>query len=351
MSGIPDREAAPSSDRHPLPPHDGGASALPAVSFVVPVRNDARRLQRCLATIRANDYPAHLMEIVVADNGSTDDSVDVARESGAVVLHLPDLRVGTLRNRAAAEARGSIVAFVDADHEIDRGWVAAAVDTLQQPSVAAAGALCDPPENGTWVQKTYGALRGRVAGQRDVDWLGSGNLAMWKTAFEQEGGFDTTLETCEDVDLCQRLRRRGLRIVSDARLRSVHLGDPATLMALFRGELWRGRDNLRASFRGPLNLRSLPSVVIPVLELFMLAIAIAGLAALPLTGVRVTAAALGVLTFLVALRTARIVMRTPGASPADIAQAFAVAAVYDLARAIALIARGSHKARAQTATA
>jgi hypothetical protein len=253
--------------------------------------------------------------------------------------------VGELRNRAAAAARGQILAFVDADHEIDPRWVSSAVETLQDPSVAAVGALCDPPSDGTWVQHAYGALRGRVTGRHDVEWLGSGNLVLQKTAFDAHGGFDVTLETCEEVDLCQRLRKSGLRIVSDDRLRSVHLGDPATLGALFRGELWRGRDNLRASLRGPITLRALPSVVIPIAELTLVALTGAGLVLLPVVGASLALAATGLLMLLISLRAVRIVMGLRAPRPTQIAQAVAVAGVYDLARAFALVTRIPHRAR------
>ena len=53
----------------------------------------------------------------------------------------------------------------------------------------------------------------RPRDQRDADWLGSGNLAVSRTAFELVGGFDTSLETCEDVDFCHRLRAKGQRVV------------------------------------------------------------------------------------------------------------------------------------------
>ncbi len=321
---------------------------MPLVSFVIPVKNDARRLRRCLDTIRANDFPQDRVEIIVADNGSTDDSAAVAAAAEATVLELPGYRIGELRNLAAAAARGQILAFVDADHEIDPGWIASAVRTLEDASVAAAGALCDPPRDGTWVQHAYGALRGRATGHRDVEWLGSGNLAIRTDTFHAHGGFDRSLETCEDVDLCQRLRMSGHRIVSDDRLRSVHLGDPATLGALFRGELWRGRDNLRASLRGPLTLRALPSVVIPIVELGLVALAVAGLILAPVIGLSLGLLALAALALLVGLRAARIVAGMQSPRVAHIAQAVAVAGVYDLARAFALVTRGTHRARVAT---
>jgi glycosyltransferase involved in cell wall biosynthesis len=320
----------------------------PAVSFVIPVRNDAQRLRRCLDTIRTNHRESCPVEVIVADNGSTDDSAAVAAGSGAVVLDLPGHRVGELRNLAAARARAPILAFVDADHEIGPDWVASAVETLQDSSVAAVGALCDPPRDGTWVQKTYGALRGRVAGRRDVEWLGSGNLAIRKSAFDAHGGFDITLETCEDVELCGRLRRSGLRIVSDDRLESVHLGDPATLAALFRGELWRGRDNLRASLREPLTLRALPSVMIPVAELALVAAVGVGVFLAPFIGPRLFFTAMTLLALLVAARAVRMVMGMRAPGPLQVAQAIAVAAVYDLARAFALVSRVTHRTRVAT---
>src|SRR5262245_55400306 len=212
------------------------------VSFIIPVRDDAFSLARCLSSIRKNGYPRDRLEFIVADNGSTDRSAEVARTHGARVLPLPGMRVPGLRNRAAAAARGDVLAFVDADHEISPDWIASAVDLLRDQRVAAVGALCSAPPGGTRIQRLYGLMRGRTSGRRDTSWLGSGNLAVRRTAFEKLGGFDESLDTCEDVELCQRLRAVGWRIVADERLGSVHAGDPKTLRELFVSERWRGRD-------------------------------------------------------------------------------------------------------------
>jgi glycosyltransferase involved in cell wall biosynthesis len=279
-----------------------------SVSFVVPVRNDANRLTHCLNTIRSNRYPPELLEIVVVDNGSTDDSVAVAKKANAKVLVMSGVPVGELRNRGTQVATGDILAFVDADHEITSRWVEHAVELLQQPNVGAVGALCEAPDNGTWVQRTYDLLRRRTAGTCDVEWLGTGNMAVWRSAFEAAGRFDTRLQTCEDVDLCHRLRRRGLRIINDSRLRNVHFGDPGTLADLFGGELWRGRDNLRVSLRGGLTPRELPSIVIPIAVLGLLALSMAGLVVGGFVGLWVTIAALfGILSAAVA-RALRMVL-------------------------------------------
>jgi len=321
------------------------ATASSKVSFVIPVRDDAGRLTRCLASIASNHSPA---EIIVADNGSRDRSPQVAADADAKVLPLPGVRVSELRNRGAAAASGDILAFVDADHEIAPTWVAAAIDALAPDRVGAAGALYTAPPGGTWVQRLYGALRGRTVGQRDVSWLGSGNLAVRRSVFEQVKGFDESLETCEDVDLCQRVRAAGFRIIGDERLESVHLGDPPTLAALFRAERWRGRDNFRVTLRGALTLSDMPSLVIPIVDVFALVTIALTLVAALFVGPRAllfAAAAAGVIVLLSLPRMARMLARTRRWGPIALVQTWLVALTYDTARAFALLGRASHHRR------
>jgi GT2 family glycosyltransferase len=325
------------------------------VSFVNPVRNDAFRLERCLRSIKANVSVGSTVDIIVVDNGSTDDSAVVAKRAGATVLQIEDASVSELRNIGAAHTSADILAFVDADHEIAAGWIATAVHTLRTPGVVAAGCLCHAPIDGTWVQRVYGALRGVPQGTHDVEWLGSGNLAVRRAAFEAAGGFDTSLTTCEDVDLCNRLRATGARIVSNAQMKNVHFGDPATLWALFKGELWRGQDNLRVSLRTPLTWRGMPSVVIPIVDMLMIVVAaLGGLAAIAgyRSGLTVVAVAALIVLSGAMLRVARWFVRERRFLPVTLLQALAVSFVYDLGRAVALVTRAPHRAaRARTVPA
>ena len=314
----------------------------PLVSFVVPVRNDVLRLQRCLTSIVRNDYPRALIEIVVVDNESTDGSARAARQYGAIVIRSSGDSVAVHRNRGARAALGSIIAFADADHEIDRNWIETAVDVLADAEVAATGAayLTDPCPS--WVQQHYDGMRTRPAGREAVTWIAGGNCAVKRAAFERVGGFNESLTVCEDVDFCNRLDRAGYRIVADPDLRSIHFGDPKTLKALFFGELWRGRDNLRVAFGGPVRLRQLRSGIVPLAQLVALA---AGLAALGL-GYPGVAMALWAGAFVPAgVKAAGMVRRQLRRGVRTAAQALAVAVVFDLARALAVLARGSHRQR------
>jgi hypothetical protein len=320
----------------------------PAISFVVPVRNDAHRLQRCLKTIREGTPAGTTIELVVADNGSTDGSIDVARAAGATVLSLPDLRLGELRNRAAAATRAPVLAFVDADHEIGPSWIACALESLRQSNVAGVGAPYHAPAPGTWVQRLYDRLRQHPTSREEVAWLGSGNIAMRRDVFMQVGGFDTTLETCEDVDLCRKLRARGDVLVADRRMGCVHHGDPATLGQVFFGELWRGRDNIRVSLRPPLVSRTVVSAAIPVATLIAIGVLLVGLVTASIGGLGLAGFAAGYLVLAVGLRASTM---TRDARIADWPRACAVAAAYELGRALAVVGRFGYRRRRRTAVA
>ena len=312
------------------------------LAFVIPVRNDALRLRRCLESIVANRYPRSGIQIVVVDNDSTDGSADVARTYADVVISASGRSVAALRNRGAHETRAPLIAFVDADHEINPEWIAAAVTTLADPAVGAAGFPYDTQPNASWVQRLYDAMRQRPSSQEPVSWLGSGNLAVKRACFDAVGGFRESLIACEDVDLCNRLIGAGYSIMADPRMRSTHYGDPQTVRSLFLGELWRGRDNLRVTFGGPKTLRHLRSALIPIVDL----ICIAGGVVTLVAGYRITAISLWVVPILAAmLRAVVIYKQRQDAGPLAGVEALLVAVVFDLARALALVVPGSHRAR------
>jgi glycosyltransferase involved in cell wall biosynthesis len=312
------------------------------VTFVIPVKDAAQHVRRCIASIVANDYPRDQVEVLVVDNDSSDGSAQAAVDAGATVLRSSARSVAALRNPAARQATGSILAFVDADHEIDRAWLRTAVDVLSAADIGATGAPCMTDPSPNWVQRQYDALRTRPVAREEVQWLGSGNLAIKKDVFADIGGFDAQLTACEDVDLCNRLRAAGHRIVADPAMRNVHYGDPKTLTALFYGELWRGRDNVRVTFRGPKTFRQLRSALIPIIDLIAI---VAGLAALLLGYPALAVACWIVVLAFIAIRTVFILRRLSRPGVKDAAQAFAFASVFDLAKALALLARGSHRAR------
>ena len=145
------------------------------------------------------------------------------------------------------------------------------------------------------------------------------------------------------MDLCQRIRAGGLPLLSDPRIESVHHGDPQTLRALFRSELWRGRDNLRVSLRRPIAWAALPSALLPVFDAGLLAVAGPALI-LRHRGPRnpgVVAALLLIAVGSLGRKAWAAVRSTP--VPSQLLRVFVVVLVYGMARAFALVTRARHR--------
>lgn len=319
------------------------ATGQAMVAFVIPVRNDADRLRTCLRGLLASATGTP-HDLLVMDHGSTDDTAAVARGLGARVVTVNGGNVAALRNAGAAATTAPLIAFIDADNEVAPGWTAAGLAALRD-GVGMAGAAYRAPSPGTWVQRTYDALRRHATREEPTEWLGAGNMLVRREAFVTAGGFDEALETCEDVDLCNRLAQAGWQVLAVPGMATVHHGDPETLGRVFWGEMWRGRDNLRVTLRGPRTWRTLVSAAIPVAY----ALAIAGLLVAPFLGPSLApfvafASASAVLLLLVA-RLAAMRRNAGGRWPDGLGAATLVALAYDLGRSLAVVARVGHGRR------
>lgn len=106
------------------------------VSIVIPVRNDARYLRRCLdALLRQTRAP---YEVIVVDNGSTDGSAAVAWAAGAVVVHEPVAGIPRASAAGYDAASGDIIARLDADSIPGVLWVSSVVEVMhERPELAA----------------------------------------------------------------------------------------------------------------------------------------------------------------------------------------------------------------------
>lgn len=126
----------------------------PAFSFIIPVLNAERHIRTCLESIRAQDYPEDLVEIVVLDGGCTDGTIAVAREYGSRVYPNPGVLAEYGLQAGVARATGDMVVIFAADNELSwPGWLrtAAGVLTGDRDCAAVWGPLRsgadDPPVN------------------------------------------------------------------------------------------------------------------------------------------------------------------------------------------------------------
>lgn len=117
------------------------------VSVVIPVRNDAPHLDRCLRALAVQTSPP--WEVVVVDNGSTDDTPEVARAHGARVVPQPRVGIPVAAATGYDAARGEVIARLDADSVPPADWVARVVEAMDGPgapdAVTGTGVFYDAP--------------------------------------------------------------------------------------------------------------------------------------------------------------------------------------------------------------
>jgi len=127
------------------------------VSVIIAARNEANNINRCITSLKAQHYPAELLEIIVIDDHSTDQTWDViAKYEGDIVrvLRLPD---GITGKKEAIKfgltvAQGSVILFTDADCEVPPRWAKTMVGhLLKEEATMVCGPVSTDPLSAGWL--------------------------------------------------------------------------------------------------------------------------------------------------------------------------------------------------------
>ena len=190
------------------------SDAAAKVGVVAIGRNEGNRLRSCLASVNQDSCA-----VVYVDSGSDDGSVDMARGMGVDVVMLDSrmpFTAGRARNEGFSRLRQlapdvQFVQFVDGDCEILSGWLQKAATFLEhQPRVAAVcGRLRERYPEGSIYNRLCDLEWDRPAGEAKAC---GGNAVVRRIAFEEAGGFLSTLIAGEEPELCVRLRGAGWRV-------------------------------------------------------------------------------------------------------------------------------------------
>ncbi|OJX46944.1 MAG: glycosyl transferase [Chloroflexi bacterium 44-23] len=263
-----------------------------SVSVVIPCLNEEKHILDVIKAIADQSYSTRLIEILIADGGSTDgtlNQIDLSRtmfpELAIKVVNNPKRNIPTGLNLAIKNSSGEIIVRMDAHTIPHRNYIQYSVENLQNEEIANVGGLwLIQPGQDTWIGKSIAAAASHPLGAGDARYrysLATGFVetvpfgAFHRELFTQIGYFDETLLSNEDYEFNSRIIRNGGKIYYDPRIKSNYIAR-GTLKDLIR-QYWRygfWKFKMLRKYPETIRLRQAlpPLFVLMVLSLLILAI-------------------------------------------------------------------------------
>lgn len=226
------------------------AEADPAASVVVPVYNDPEGIRMTLDSLVHQTLPREWYEVIVVDNGSTDETPSVVEEFEVAYANVR-LRTEAdaqgsyaARNRGIAAARGEVVAFIDADMSVDPDWLQRALDAFYSRDAAYLGCAVEvyPPTGEETLAGKYNRLTDlRVERLIDrLEFAPTCSLLVDRDLIDEVGRFDDRVRSSGDLEFGNRVAATGRTLHYEPGVTAYH---PArtTLRSLLRKSYRIGR--------------------------------------------------------------------------------------------------------------
>jgi O-antigen/teichoic acid export membrane protein/GT2 family glycosyltransferase len=181
------------------------------IAVVVPVRDGSALVGRCVQACRDQSRPPD--EVIVVDNGSSDDTAAVAVGAGASVLSEPVRGSYRARNRGWRSTSAEIIAFTDGDCIPDPNWLAQLVEPFRDRTVAAVGGAIVQAELASasqrWMVERRFLDQAQNAAHEFLPFFATANVAYRRSVLEALDGFDEAFLSGGDCDMSWRVQALG----------------------------------------------------------------------------------------------------------------------------------------------
>jgi succinoglycan biosynthesis protein ExoA len=247
------------------------------VSVLMPIRNEARFIERSLRTILNQDYPHHLLEVLIADGMSTDDTRQIIARTTASgpnikvrIIDNPNLIVSTGLNLALKQALGDVIIRVDGHTFLEPDHVCQCVSTLQRSGADHVGGRMETISEGRFGEAVslatssgFGVGHGRFSPSVREEWSDTVSMGAWpRQVFEHIGLFDEEQIRNQDDEINYRLLEKGGKILISPDIKSSY-HNRSTPHSLWRQYYQYGYWKVRVMQKHPSQMR--PRQFIPPL--------------------------------------------------------------------------------------
>lgn len=182
------------------------------LSIVIPAFNEARLIERSLQSVAmstaANRTSGLTSEVIVVDNNSTDNTAELARQTGATVVFEPVNQIGRARNAGAAHATGDWLLFLDADSVLTPLLLADIIRVIESQKYVGCGSTLRMDGLPWWANVTLQLWTGASVLFR---WAAGALIVCRRDAFQEVGGFDQDLYALDEIRLSKQLKQWGRR--------------------------------------------------------------------------------------------------------------------------------------------
>ena len=177
-------------------------------SVVITVFNRREEIRKCIDSLKNQDYPKEDYEIIVVDDGSTEDLSFLKTIEGVKYHKQENQGPAAGRNRGTQLSEGEIVLFTDSDCTHDKNWIKEMVTSFEVNIGCVGGGTIDQKDG------RFFDLIIKEDKKREKPYFPTKNVAYLKVVLNEIGGFDTRFDRpgSEDVDLCLRVQRKGYKI-------------------------------------------------------------------------------------------------------------------------------------------
>jgi glycosyltransferase involved in cell wall biosynthesis len=213
------------------------------ISFIIPAFNEEKHIGNVIKSIQQIETPFKY-EIIVVDHNSSDDTALIADKMSVKVIKKIGGSIASVRNLGVKSSKGEILVFLDADVTLTLKWfqnIENTINELKENIFIVTGSHCNVPENGNWIEKFW--FQNYVEEKKTTN-LGTGHMIINRKFFDQIGGFDESLSTGEDYDICMKAIKHSGKIKSNSLLRVIHHDYPNNLFQFIKREVWHGKGDV-----------------------------------------------------------------------------------------------------------
>lgn len=186
------------------------------ISVIIPAKDASKTISDCLAATLSQEKLDSEYEVIVVDDGSQDNTVEIASGMGVKVIRQENSGPGAARNAGVDASKGDIIAFTDADCAPSPHWLFHLTRPFSDPQVIGVkGAYLTHQKDlvPRFVQQEYEFKYRRVAKQETIDFIDTYSAAYRREQFVMNGGFDPILPAGQDAELSFRLARKGYKLI------------------------------------------------------------------------------------------------------------------------------------------